>query len=106
MPTRFGARSSRGRSRSWSADATAGRHLCAAAAAAGRRAGVNFDHRSFQLHDEVTLCVWDQRFAGKLHEAFERDLERAQELEQGRWERRGVFRRAAEAATTVLRREL
>jgi len=67
---------------------------------------VNFDNRSFQLHDEVTLCVWDQRFAGKLHEAFERDLERAEELEPGRWKRRGVVRRAAEAATTVLRREL
>lgn len=45
---------------------------------------VNFDNRSFQLHDEVTLCVWDQRFAGKLHEAFERDLERAKEFEPGR----------------------
>lgn len=67
---------------------------------------VNFDNRSFQLHDEVTLCVWDRRFAGKLREAFERDLERSEELEPSRWERRGVFRRATEAATTLLRREL
>jgi cardiolipin synthase A/B len=67
---------------------------------------VNFDNRSFQLHDEVTLCVWDRRFAGKLHEAFERDLERSEELEPGAWERRGVLHRATEAATTVLRREL
>ena len=27
---------------------------------------VNFDNRSFQLHDEVTSCVWDERFAGEL----------------------------------------
>lgn len=67
---------------------------------------VNFDNRSFQLHDEVTLCVWDQRFAGKLHEAFGRDLERAEEFEAGRWKERGLLRRATEAATTVLRREL
>ena len=26
---------------------------------------VNFDNRSFQLHDEVTLCVQSERFAGR-----------------------------------------
>ncbi len=67
---------------------------------------VNFDNRSFQLHDEVTLCVWDRRFAGELHDAFERDLERAEEFDRGRWERRGMARRLAEAATTPARREL
>jgi cardiolipin synthase len=67
---------------------------------------VNFDNRSFQLHDEVTLCVWDERFAAELHEAFERDLERAEEFERGRWNGRGPVQRTMEAATTVLRREL
>jgi cardiolipin synthase A/B len=67
---------------------------------------VNFDNRSFQLHDEVTLCVWDRRFAGELHEAFERDLERAEEIEPGRWNGRGPAQRVSEAATTLLRREL
>ena len=34
--------------------------------APGRPSGtVNFDNRSFQLHDEVTLGVWDERFAGR-----------------------------------------
>ena len=51
---------------------------------------VNFDNRSFQLHDEVTLGVWDERFAGELHEAFERDLERSDEIEPERWRRRAV----------------
>ena len=46
-----------------------------ASTAPGRRSGsVNFDNRSFQLHDEVTLCVWDSEFASRLHEAFERDI--------------------------------
>jgi cardiolipin synthase A/B len=67
---------------------------------------VNFDNRSFQLHDEVTLCVWDDDFAGRLRDAFERDLERSEELEPGSWERRPPHRRVAEAATKLLRREL
>jgi cardiolipin synthase len=67
---------------------------------------VNFDNRSFQLHDEVTLCVWDERFAAELHKAFERDLERAEEFVPGRWSDRGPVQRTMEAATTVLRREL
>jgi cardiolipin synthase len=67
---------------------------------------INFDNRSFQLHDEVTLCVWDERFAARLHEAFEHDLTRAQRIEAGRWKRRGPLQRSGEAATTVLRREL
>ena len=67
---------------------------------------VNFDNRSFQLHDEVTLGVWDEDFAGQLHEAFERDLERAEEIERERWRRRAASQRLSEAATTVLRREL
>ena len=67
---------------------------------------INFDNRSFQLHDEVTLGIWDRRFAGELAEQFERDLEDSEEIEQDRWARRGLLHRAAERATTVLRREL
>jgi cardiolipin synthase len=67
---------------------------------------VNFDNRSFQLHDEVTLCVWNEPFATRLGEAFERDLDRSEEIEPGRWKRRPARRRVSEAATRVLRREL
>jgi cardiolipin synthase len=67
---------------------------------------INFDNRSFQLHDEVTLCVWDQRFAGELGKEFAEDLERSEEIEPERWQGRSARQRAAEAATTVLRREL
>ncbi|MGZ5338255.1 MAG: phospholipase D-like domain-containing protein, partial [Thermoleophilaceae bacterium] len=28
---------------------------------------INFDNRSFQLHDEIALCVQSERFAGELH---------------------------------------
>ena len=67
---------------------------------------VNFDNRSFQLHDEVTLCVWDQEFAGLLTEQFERDLERSEEIALERWKGRGARRRAGEVAMRVFRREL
>ena len=67
---------------------------------------VNFDNRSFQLHDEVTLCVWDGRFAGKLHDAFERDLERSEEIAEDRWKRRGPLQRGREAVMKPFRREL
>jgi cardiolipin synthase A/B len=67
---------------------------------------VNFDNRSFQLHDEVTLCVSDEHFAGQLTEHFEKDLERSERIDPERWSGRGPGQRAAELATTVLRREL
>ncbi len=67
---------------------------------------VNFDNRSFQLHDEVTIGIWDERFAAELHEAFEGDLARSEEIDADRWRRRGPAQRAGEAATAMLRREL
>jgi cardiolipin synthase len=67
---------------------------------------VNFDNRSFQLHDEVTLCVWDEHFAGLLTEQFERDLESVEELDPERWAKRGAGQRLSEAATRLIRREL
>lgn len=67
---------------------------------------INFDNRSFQLHDEVTLAVWDEEFAGALSEQFELDLRHSDQLEPGRWDQRSLPQRATELATTVLRREL
>ena len=67
---------------------------------------VNFDNRSFQLHDEVTLCVWDEHFAELLTEQFERDLERSERITPERWADRPLRHRAAELATRVIRREL
>ena len=67
---------------------------------------VNFDNRSFQLHDEVTLCVQSEAFAGKLHETFERDLESSERIEPGAWADRSVAQRARERVTKYARREL
>ena len=43
---------------------------------------VNFDNRSFQLHDEATLCVQSRTFAAKLTEQFERDLAVSDRIER------------------------
>jgi cardiolipin synthase len=67
---------------------------------------VNFDNRSFQLHDEATLCVLSETFAGQLTAQFERDLELSQPIEPERWQRRGPLQRASEASLKLARREL
>jgi cardiolipin synthase A/B len=67
---------------------------------------VNFDNRSFQLHDEATLCVTSERFAARLTEQFERDLEASERIEPARWGRRGNVQRAVETSVKFARREL
>ena len=67
---------------------------------------INFDNRSFQLHDEATLCVWSEEFAGQIGDSFARDLERSERIDPERWSRRRPDRRAAEQAVKLLRREL
>ena len=67
---------------------------------------MNFDNRSFQLHDEVTLCVQSDRFAGLLHDVFERDLESSERIEPKAWGERPTTQRAREAVTKFARREL
>ena len=67
---------------------------------------VNFDNRSFQLHDEATLCVLSDAFARELTAQFEEDLERSQRIEPERWKGRGPLQRAAESSLKLVRREL
>jgi cardiolipin synthase len=67
---------------------------------------VNFDNRSFQLHDEVSLCVQSDKFAGELHEIFERDLEVSERIEPDDWADRAVGQRVRERITKYARREL
>jgi cardiolipin synthase A/B len=67
---------------------------------------VNFDNRSFQLHDEATLCVQSERFAHSLTQQFERDLEVSDEMRRGRFARRPARHRAQERVLQLARREL
>jgi cardiolipin synthase len=67
---------------------------------------VNFDNRSFQLHDEVSLCVQSERFAGELHRQFEKDLEVSERIDPDGWAGRPVSQRVRERVTKFARREL
>jgi cardiolipin synthase len=67
---------------------------------------VNFDNRSFQLHDEATLSVWSEEFAALLTESFKADLDRSEEIESERFAERSIGHRLREAASTLVRREL
>jgi cardiolipin synthase len=67
---------------------------------------VNFDNRSFQLHEEATLCVQSEAVATRLTEQFERDLLVSEEIHEKRWTGRPLLQRAREQAMVLARREL
>ena len=48
----------------------------------------NFDDRSFEINDEVSLVVYDEAIASELEETFEKDLEHAKAVELEEWKRR------------------
>jgi cardiolipin synthase len=67
---------------------------------------VNFDNRSFQLHDEATLCVQSEHFVSLLTDQFERDLLASERIDERRWRDRPLRQRAQERALALVRREL
>jgi cardiolipin synthase len=67
---------------------------------------VNFDNRSFQLHDEATLCVQSKRFAAELTERFEADLDVSEAIRPGAFGDRPLRERATERVLGLARREL
>lgn len=52
----------------------------------------NFDHRSFELNDEVNLAMCDPRIAARLLEDFERDLADSERVSYKAWKRNMLFR--------------
>ena len=57
---------------------------------------VNFDNRSFQLNDELTLCVFDGDVAARAHRGLRARPGRAERIEPERWSRRSRAQRACE----------
>ena len=62
----------------------------------------NFDDRSFETNDEITLSIKDQALAGKLDAIFERYVGRATEIELARWRRRGLGHKLKDNAFYLL----
>jgi cardiolipin synthase len=57
----------------------------------------NFDDRSFETNDEITLGFHDRRLAKRLEEIFQADLAHCIELEAGKWKKRGLVHRATDS---------
>jgi cardiolipin synthase len=53
----------------------------------------NFDDRSFETNDEITLGVRDAALARRLEQVFEHDLQWCVELDARSWARRGLGHR-------------
>jgi cardiolipin synthase A/B len=66
----------------------------------------NFDDRSFEINDEVSLVVYDERVAGELEEIFTRDLEHARERHFDEWKRRPVLHKARDFFSFVFNEQL
>jgi cardiolipin synthase len=58
----------------------------------------NFDDRSFETNDEITLGFRDAALAARLEEIFLEDLTDCTELDAARWPRRGILHRAKDSA--------
>jgi cardiolipin synthase len=53
----------------------------------------NFDDRSFDTNDEITLGILDKGIAAQLDGIFEKYVKRADEITLEQWKKRGVVRR-------------
>jgi cardiolipin synthase A/B len=58
----------------------------------------NFDDRSFEINDEITLGIMDAALARECEAIFERDSKECVELELATWRRRGRWHRLKDSA--------
>ena len=66
----------------------------------------NFDDRSFQLNDEVTVGFTDPEIARQLRGAFFDDIRFAEEVHLDAWRRRPLRHKMIDEAAFSARREL
>jgi len=62
----------------------------------------NFDDRSFETNDEISLSIADQALAARLDSIFERYVQRATAVELERWRRRGLWHKVKDHAFYLL----
>jgi cardiolipin synthase len=65
----------------------------------------NFDDRSFETNDEITMAVCDEDLACQLDAVFEKYAARAERIELERWQQRPLWHRARES-TFYMAKEL
>jgi cardiolipin synthase A/B len=62
----------------------------------------NFDDRSFETNDEITLGFLDKAFARRLETIFEKDCAECIELQAKAWRQRGLWHRTKDNASYLL----
>lgn len=62
----------------------------------------NFDDRSFDTNDEITLGLLDAGLAGQLDAIFEKYVQRATEIELEKWQRRGAWHKLKDYASYTI----
>jgi cardiolipin synthase A/B len=62
----------------------------------------NFDDRSFETNDEITLAVLDRGLAERMDAIFERYVRRAVEVQLERWQARGPWHKLKDQAVYTL----
>ncbi len=66
----------------------------------------NFDDRSFEINDEVSLVVYDKGIARELEETFERDLKDATEVHFEPWKHRPIPHKLRDFFSFLLNEQL
>jgi len=62
----------------------------------------NFDDRSFDTNDEISLAVLDDALAQRLDAVFEQYVQRAKEIDLEQWTRRGAWHKLKDNAAYLL----
>lgn len=62
----------------------------------------NFDDRSFETNDEITLAIADANLAQRLDEIFTKYVQRAEEVRLDTWRRRGIWHKLTDQAYYLL----
>lgn len=66
----------------------------------------NFDDRSFEINDEITLGLYDRGLTRQLEEIFERDMRDCEELQADTWRRRGLMHRLVDRVCYLFHEQL
>ncbi|HEX8620246.1 MAG TPA: phospholipase D-like domain-containing protein [Thermoanaerobaculia bacterium] len=66
----------------------------------------NFDDRSFEVNDEVSLVVYDERIARELEQIFEDDLRHSTAVELAPWRKRSSLHKAIDLGAFLFNEQL
>ncbi|HEX6159980.1 MAG TPA: cardiolipin synthase [Thermoanaerobaculia bacterium] len=66
----------------------------------------NFDDRSFQLNDEITVGIIDPGIAAQLRSAFADDMRHAKQRQIGEWKDRGLWHKTVDGLAYLARAQL